>query len=71
LVACSDDTQSLSDAKTVMVGTVEAKPEPTMGASSETAPVFELTDTSGDTVSLSTLLSQNRQVVLVFYRGHF
>lgn len=35
------------------------------------APDFKLPDVSGSLVSLSDLLSENRLVVLVFYRGYF
>lgn len=40
-------------------------------ATATAMPDFELPDISGSLVSLSTLLSQNKFVVLVFYRGHF
>ena len=45
--------------------TVKAK------AVGEIAPNFKLPDVSGSLVSLSSLLSENRFVVLVFYRGYF
>ena len=55
--------------------TVVATKEPPIAvkvkAVGEIAPDFKLPDVSGSLVSLSTLLSENRLVVLVFYRGYF
>lgn len=34
-------------------------------------PDFELPDTSGDSILLSQMLSENEYVVVLFYRGHF
>ena len=53
---------------------VTATKEPSIKVNVKTvggiAPDFKLPDVSGSLVSLSDLLSENRLVVLVFYRGY-
>ena len=41
------------------------------GSSNEIAPDFVLPDIEGSQISLSSLLDEHGQVVIVFYRGHF
>ena len=41
------------------------------GDNTQIMPDFELPDTSGDSVFLSQMLSENEYVVVLFYRGHF
>lgn len=70
----SSDSISTTAPRTTSTPTMEFLPTATAVTREATAiavPDFQLPDTSGSMTSLYEMLSQNRFVVLVFYRGYF
>ena len=75
--ACGSAAQPSADAPTASTPQVTTAPAPDDGAApqadestaqAKTAPRFELTSSTGETVSLDSYIG-NKNVVVVFYRG--